>query len=61
MLPKMTIWEDDLPEEVMERLAGVLCEIGVIIRPVEKGMDGDYVTHTFSFELAEPLPEAELI
>ena len=54
---KMTIWEDDLPEEVMERLAGVLCELGVLVNQIGTGKDGEFVTHQFEFTLAEPLPE----
>jgi hypothetical protein len=59
-MPEMTIWEDDLPEEVMERLAGILCELGIYVKHIGKGMDGDFVTNSYKFVLAEPLPEEEM-
>lgn len=57
----MKIWEDDLPEELMERLAGVLCELGVLVRKSSSGMDGDFVVSEYDFELAEPLEEPAFI
>jgi len=53
----MKVWEDDLPEEIMERLAGVLCELGVMVECVDESMDGEYVIKEYTFDLAEPLPE----
>ena len=53
----LTVWEDDLPEEIMERLAGTLCELGIIINQVSTGTDDEFVTKTYRFDLAPPLPE----
>lgn len=52
------IWEDDLPEEIMERLAGRLCELGVLIKKLESSKDDDdFVVTKYQLVLAEVLPE----
>jgi hypothetical protein len=52
------VWEDDLPEEIMERLAGKLCELGVLIKKLEVSKDDDeFVVTKYQFLLAEILPE----
>jgi hypothetical protein len=54
----LDIWEDDLPEEVMERVAGKLCELGVLIKKTEQSTDEDsFVVTRYEFKLAEILPE----
>lgn len=58
---EITIWEDDLPEEVMERLAGVLCELGILVCHVSDGFDEDLLTRKYDFKLADPLPEPDII
>jgi len=60
-MTQLTIWEDDLPEEVIERLSGILCEFGIYIRHVGTGRDGEFITNNYEFDLAEPLPEEEMI
>lgn len=55
---KLYIWEDDLPEEIMERLAGKLCELGVLIKKIETSRDeNDFLVTEYEFYLAEPLTE----
>lgn len=52
------VWEDDLPEEIMERLAGKLCELGVLVKKLETSNDeNDFLVTEYQFHLAEPLPE----
>ena len=54
----LDVWEDDLPEEIMERLAGKLCELGVLIKKLEVSKDDDeFVVTKYQFLLAEILPE----
>lgn len=30
MKVQMQVWKDDTPDELMDRLAGLLCELGVL-------------------------------
>ena len=54
----LDIWEDDLPEEVMERVAGKLCELGILVKKSEQSIDeNDFVVTRYEFRLAEILPE----
>lgn len=53
----LTIWEDDLPEEIIERITFILSELGVSVIFVEKGVENEYVYHTYELKLSEILPE----
>lgn len=56
-LNQITLWEDDLPEEVVEKITLALIELGVSVKQTETGRDGDFVTKTYEFKLADILPE----
>ena len=58
---RLRVWEDDLPEEIMERLAGVLCELGIVVTQVANGMDGDFVVWDYQFDLDDLLPEHAIL
>lgn len=52
------IWEDDLPEEIMEKIAGKLCEIGILVEKIDESKDEkDFIVSRYQFVLAEILPE----
>lgn len=54
----LDVWEDDLPEEIMERLAGKLCELGILVKKMEESYDeNQYLVTRYGFKLAEILPE----
>jgi hypothetical protein len=38
-LIEINIFEDDLPEEIMERIAGKICDLGIILKKVEETGD----------------------
>lgn len=55
----LDIWEDDLPEEVMERVAGKLCELGILVKKSESSIDeNEFVVTRYEFRLAE-MPDSE--
>lgn len=53
----LTIWEDDLPEEIIERITFILSELGVSVIFIEKGVENEYVYNTYEIKLSEILPE----
>lgn len=52
------IWEDDLPEEIMEKMAGKLCELGILVKKIDESTDeNNFIVSRYQFVLAEILPE----
>lgn len=57
----MPVWEDDLPEEIMERLAGILCEFGILVRESGSHLDGEFLVKEYQFDSDDTLPQPALL
>ena len=54
---KVHIWDDDCPEEIIERITTILVELGIVVRKVNKSVEEQIPVTTYELSLAEPLDD----